>query len=459
MGKLSLLIVDDESAAREGLRRALSAAYEIVVSEDGKNAWETIQSVKPDLVLLDLNMPRMGGFQVLEKAQTLDSAPLMVMITAYGSERIAVEAMKLGAYDYVTKPFKLDELRLLLSRASEKIRLEKENKRLREATALESYFLVGNSQDMQRVNHLIDKVASTDVTVLITGESGTGKELVASTIHRRGNRKDGPFIAVNCAALPGSLIESELFGYKKGAFTGANRDKPGKFELAQGGTLFLDEIGDMSLDTQSKVLRTIENRSVTALGSSLPVKVDVRIIVATNQILEALIDEGKFRQDLYYRVRVVEMPLPPLRHRGPDTLLLANHFLSLYAAKHDKDGLALTSSMQNSLMNHNWPGNIRELRNLMESLVILTTDRGKLDESVLSAHLKGPSLRPFRLDGRSFKEAKQTYVKSVESSLIIEALKETKGNISKASHILGMKRQHLQQKLRQLKITAADFKQ
>ncbi|MFQ6673456.1 MAG: sigma-54 interaction domain-containing protein, partial [Fidelibacterota bacterium] len=302
---------------------------------------------------------------------------------------------------------------------------------------------------------LIKKVAATDVTVLITGESGTGKELVARAIHEESPRREAPFVALNCAAIPKDLIESELFGYKKGAFTGATRDAEGKFQFAAGGTLLLDEIGDMSLDTQAKVLRALENRKVTPLGSGEAVQVNVRIIAATNQDLKAAIHKGDFREDLYYRIRVVEIPLPSLRERGPDILLVANHFLKLYSAKYGKTGLMITPPTARLLNSHPWPGNVRELRNVMESLVVLST--GSLDEAGLQGELVGAGKAEFPLGNRPFREAKRAYVATVERSLIRQALERTGGNITRAAELMGMKRQYLQQKLKELQLDARDF--
>lgn len=456
--KLKILIADDEQVAREGLKRALRKSFSIIEAPDGEVTWQVIQNQTPDLVLLDLNMPKLGGFQILNKVQTLNEPPLVITITAYGSERVAVEAMKAGAYDYITKPFRLDELRKMLAHAGEQIRLEKENRRLKAVLSSDTQPLVGVSKNMALVSQTIAKVANTAVSVLISGESGTGKELVARQIHHQSNRAQGPFIALNCAALPKELIESELFGYQKGAFTGAVKDTPGKFKLAHEGTLFLDEIGDMSLTSQAKVVRAIEERQITALGSATPIAADVRIISATNQDLRQLVTQGRFREDLFYRIRVVEIALPPLRERGSDILLLADYYLAHFAARHAKNGLVLTPTVSDLLLAHSWPGNVRELRNVIESLVILSIDT--LDDTFLETQLLGPesSRSQYALQGRSFKEAKQAYTVNMETALIHEALGRTGGNITQAASNLGMKRQFLQQKLKQLNIDARRFR-
>ena len=291
---LKILIADDESVAREGLVRALQNSYQTMEAVDGRDAWEKIQSEKPDIVLLDLSMPKLTGIEVLELLKKNEDSPLVIMITAHGSERSAVEAMKAGAYDYVTKPYKLTELRKILDHATEKIFLELDNKRLRETLAEDSDTMVGQSSSMRLLKKTVQKVAESEVTVHLTGESGTGKELVAQNIHDQSERHDGPFIAVNCAALPRELIESELFGFKKGAFSGANKDTPGKFQLANNGTLFLDEIGDMDKGCQAKVLRALEEGEETPLGSTSNVPCNARIITATNQDLHQLVTSGEF---------------------------------------------------------------------------------------------------------------------------------------------------------------------
>ena len=372
---LKILIADDESVAREGLVRALQNSYQTIEAVDGRDAWEKIQSEKPDIVLLDLSMPKLTGIEVLELLKKNEDSPLVIMITAHGSERSAVEAMKAGAYDYVTKPYKLTELRKILDHATEKIFLELDNKRLRETLAEDSDTMVGQSSSMRLLKKTVQKVAESEVTVHLTGESGTGKELVAQNIHDQSERHDGPFIAVNCAALPRELIESELFGFKKGAFSGANKDTPGKFQLANNGTLFLDEIGDMDKGCQAKVLRALEEGEVTPLGSTSNVPCNARIITATNQDLHQLVTSGEFREDLFYRICVVEVSIPPLRDRRSDILPLAEHFFKKYLTANNKYDLDITPEVCEILMNHSWPGNVRELRNVMESLVVLSGDK------------------------------------------------------------------------------------
>jgi len=457
MKQLKILIADDEAVAREGLVRALKHGYQIVESVDGRDTWAKIQTEKPEVVLLDLSMPQLTGIEVLELLRKVEDPPLVIMITAHGSENSAVAAMKAGAYDYVTKPYKLTELRKILDHASEKILLESENKRLRETLAEDSDNMVGQSPAMRLLKKTVQKVAESEVTVHLTGESGTGKELVARNIHDQSQRLDGPFIAVNCAALPKELIESELFGFKKGAFSGANKDTPGKFQLANNGTLFLDEIGDMDRSCQAKVLRALEEGEVTPLGSSRNVPCNARIITATNQDLHQLVASGDFREDLFYRICVVEVSIPPLRDRRSDILPLAEHFFKKYIATNNRYDLKITTAVCEVLLNHSWPGNVRELRNVMESLVVLsgdTMDHVQLENQLLR---RDSNSADYSLQGRDFKTAKQAYTNDLERSLIGEALRSKKGNISRAAEYLGMQRQFLQQKIKQLGMDARKY--
>ncbi len=459
MEKLKILIADDDTVAREALARGLKQTYEIIQAVDGLDTWEKIQQEHPGIVLLDLSMPKMNGIQVLEKLRSLNKPPIAIMITAHGSEKTAVAAMKAGAYDYVTKPYKLNELRKIITHANEKICLEMENKRLRETIEGASESIIGKSHALELLKETIHKVAETEVTVHITGESGTGKELVARSIHDQSQRPDGPFIAVNCAALPKELIESELFGFKKGAFSGATKDTPGKFQLAHNGTLFLDEIGDMDKGCQAKVLRALEEGQVTPLGSTSTVTTNARIITATNQNLHELVTQGEFREDLYYRINVVEVSIPPLRERKSDILPLAEHFFNRFVSVNAKHNLEMTPAIRELLLKHTWPGNVRELRNVMESLVVLSGDT--LDHKQLESQLfrHDPVSTGYALDGRDFKQAKQSYITDLEIALIEEALLMTRGNISKAAIQMGMKRQFLQQKMKNLDIDARKFDQ
>src|SRR5262249_43889444 len=388
----------------------------------------------------------------------------------HGSERTAVEAIKAGAYDYLAKPFEVDELRLVVKNALEASNLKRENERLRaELKAARGIGdLLGTSEQMRRIYDLINRVASTDVTVLIRGESGTGKELVARAIHQQSaHRRNGDFIAMNCAALPSELIESELFGHEKGAFTGAAGQRKGKFELANGGTIFLDEIGDMSLNTQAKLLRVLEERTIERLGGSLPIPVEVRVISATNRDLAAAVADDKFRADLYYRLRVVQIDLPPLRGRREDIPMLAGHFLKNYAAKYQLKCTEISVEAMNRLAAYDWPGNVRELRNAIERSVVLADGVNLRVEDLpeeLRAKPSSPKpadvferTTPPNADGdllnvpylADFREARREF----ERAYIERVLQETGGNVTRAAERVGMHRQSLQQKLKDLGLT------
>lgn len=456
-----ILIVDDEEAARYGIRRALeNKSTEILEASSAEQAREIIQSQRPHIMLTDINMPGEDGLSLLTSLKDNPQRPLPLMVTAFGSVKVAVEAMKAGAYDYVVKPFEIDELRLVVNRAIERVKLETENRQLRMQILSEGQFgrMVGKCARMQQLFEMANQVASSDVTVLIYGESGTGKELLAKEIHDRSTRKKGPFVAVNCAALPETLIESELFGHERGAFTGAQDLRKGKFELAHGGTIFLDEIGDMNPLTQAKVLRALEERRVERLGGSHSIPVDVRIISATHKNLMAEVDDGRFRQDLFYRLKVLTFEIPPLRQRREDLPLLIQIFLDLYSARHKKDPIRLTPEALGCLMEYDWPGNVRELRNVIEGCVALNRS-GEIEEADLPPELlnsrtnrrlggavdkKHPSVE--MLFTLPYKEAKREF----EGRYIAARLQENRGNITRTAAQVGLHRQSLQQKLREL---------
>jgi DNA-binding NtrC family response regulator len=466
MSEAKILIVDDEEAARYGLRRALKN-YETVEAGSVEQARVTTASFRPDLILLDINLPGASGLDYLRELAAADNAPLVIMITAHGSERTAVEAIRAGAYDYLAKPFEIDELRLVVKNALETRGLRRENETLREqlAAACGVGDLMGVSDEMQHVYDLINKVSATDVTVLIRGESGTGKELVARAIHERSaQRRKGEFIAMNCAALPGELIESELFGHERGAFTGAATQRKGKFEMASGGTIFLDEIGDMSATTQAKLLRVLEERRIERLGSAHSIPVDVRVISATNRDLESDITQEKFRADLYYRLRVVQIQLPPLRQRRDDIALLAAHFLKKYAEKYQLPCQEISSEAMKQLLAYNWPGNVRELRNAIERSAVLADDKtlkpADLPEEMQTKH-STPFVAAFNSNPadeadhlrvpylEDYREARREF----ERAYIERCLMETGGNVTRAAERIGMHRQSLQQKLKDLGLT------
>src|ERR687896_1205373 len=371
------MIVDDEEAARYGMRRALSTfGYNITEAGSAEAARALLKQHEPDLLLLDVNLPGMSGLDFLRELKSANgNAPLVIIITAHGSERMAVEAVKAGAHDYLSKPFELDDLRLVVKNAAETVQLRRENYSLRQRIQLEGAqrgALIGNSESMQRVRSMIEKVAETDATVLVRGESGTGKELVARELHERStHRRRGNFVAVNCAALPSELIESELFGHEKGAFTGAATRRRGKFEQANGGTLFLDEIGDMSSNVQAKLLRALEERRIERLGANESIPVDVRIVSGTHRPLEQEITNGNFRADLFYRLRVVTVEIAPLRDRREDIPLLAETFIRLAAERYELPQRSLSQGALRRLVEYNWPGNVRELKNTIDRAVIM----------------------------------------------------------------------------------------
>ena len=458
--KPSILIVDDEPAARHGLKRALEAIpCRITEAGDGVSALEEIERSSPDLVICDIRMPRLDGLELLKALAERPVVPPIIMITAYGSEKVAVEAMKAGARDYLSKPYDVDELRCLVENVLETVGLKRENEALRNELRQRSGFgtVIGRSRTMDTVYDLIAKVAQTDATVLVFGESGTGKELVARTIHTQSSRKDGPFVAMNAAALPTELIESELFGHEKGAFTGAVDRRFGKFELAHRGSLFLDEIRDMGIETQTKILRVLQERSFERLGGRETITVDVRLISATNKDISTEIAEGRFRDDLYYRLKGVNISLPPLQNRREDIPLLVHHFLQKFSHQHGKSVTEVPQDVMRLLLDYPWPGNVRELMNAIERAVVLS-DGALLAPALLPEELRAPAPRPGETaqatwrEGVSFQDAKHEAVDAFETAFIRGALEQHGGNITRTASSVGMKRQALQQKLKELGI-------
>lgn len=450
-----ILIVDDEMPARYGLRKALErVGYIIREAEDGRAALDAVTGESPDLVLLDINMPVMDGMEALEAISGLEHPPLVIMLTAHGSERIAVDAMKKGAYDYLVKPFEVDELRLIIKNTLEKIYLRRENLLLQQRLANMTRFgaLLGESDSMKRVFQLIERIAAADVVVLIQGESGTGKELVAREIHRRSLRKDRPFVCVNSAALPESLIESELFGHEQGAFTGAVTARDGKFLSADGGTIFFDEIGDMSANTQAKILRVLEEKQFQKLGGNRTFSVDVRVISASNKDLIAEIAGGGFRGDLYYRLKVVDVTLPPLRERPRDIPLLVQHFIRTFAERHRRPVPTLAPGALRALVACQWPGNVRQLENLLEK-VILLYDGDNIEEADIRRELHPRPSASAVPEGATYQDIKKAAVEDFERRFIGEQLRRHGGNITQTALSLGMHRQSLQQKIKELRLS------
>jgi DNA-binding NtrC family response regulator len=456
-----ILIVDDEKAILIALRGLFGKeGYEVDTASSGEEAVKKIEGGRFHVVVTDLSMDGITGMQVLERARALDPDLAVVMITAHGSEKAAVQAMKLGAADYLPKPFDNDELRVVVRKAMEGALLKRDHRRLLEQVQGAYGFeqLVGASPVMRRLFETIDRIADTDVTVLVRGESGTGKELVANALHYRGPRRAKALVKMNCAALSRELVESELFGHEKGAFTGAVARREGKFEAADGGTLFLDECGDMPLETQAKLLRAIQEKEFERVGGNQPIKVDVRLIAATNQDLETAVKAGRFREDLYYRLRVVELMIPPLVERREDIPLLIERFMKDAAERFGRPVKPLTGDALRACVARRWKGNVRELRSAIEQALLLASG-----DEIEAADLFGVTETfdaitvPVNGGGaRSFKEAKDQVVASFERDFILGALKRHGGNITKAAEDVGMYRQNFQQKMRELGLTVDD---
>jgi DNA-binding NtrC family response regulator len=455
-----ILVVDDEEAARFGMRKALQSRDAVILeAPDLRSARFTLEHDSPDLVLLDVNLPDGSGIELLKEITPRPGAPPVIIITAHGSERIAIDAIRAGAYEYLSKPFEIDELRLLVRNARERSTLTEENRRLKEELGTESRFgaLVGRSAAMQRIFELVARVAPTDATVFIQGDSGTGKELIARAVHERSTRSAAAFIAVNCAALPDTLIESELFGHEKGAFTGALARRRGKFEMADGGTLFLDEIGDMAPATQAKILRVLEERKFEPLGSTQTVDVDVRIVCATHRDLTQAIAAAQFREDLYYRIHVIHLELPPLRERRDDIEPLLEHFGRTFAQKYSIEWKGLTKEALSRVLEYPWPGNVRELRNFVERCVVLNT-KGPIEVNDLPSEI-AVATSPREAAGDvtgdfsrlPYDEARAEF----EKDYLMQVLERHGGNISQAASAIKVHRQTLQYKLKQLGIRKA----
>ena len=460
-----ILVAEDERAIQLAIRGLLRRdGYEVELADNGEAAIRKIRETPLDLVLTDLALGQgPSGMDVLRFAKEHRPEAAVVMITAHGTEKIAVEAMKLGAEDYVPKPFDNEELRVVVKRALERTRLQRENRMLLERIERDFGFenLIGSGPGMKQVFETIQKVAETDLSVLIRGESGTGKEGVAQALHQRSSRRARPFVAVNCAAISRELVESELFGHEKGAFTGADARRVGKFEAAHEGTIFLDEIGDMPRETQAKVLRVLEERSFERVGGNRTVEVDVRVVAATHRDLEAEVREGRFREDLYYRLNVVEIAIPPLRERVEDIPALAERFLTQVAERLGREKKMVDADTLAALARHPWRGNVRELRNAIEQASVLAPGGvigvGDLRLGVLEAGAAAaaqPSTVPTNLP---FRDAKRSIVESFERSYLIQALRAHGGNISRTAESIGMVRQSLQQKIRELGLRSDDW--
>jgi two-component system nitrogen regulation response regulator NtrX len=446
----TILIVDDESGIRQSLGALLrDEGYEIEAVASGEECLEQIGRRNFDLILLDVWLKKMDGLETLERIQELETAPMAVMISGHGNIETAVRATKLGAFDFIEKPLSLEKIVLVVRNALEYVRLESENRRLR-AELEEKHQILGNSVPMKALRQQIALTAPTNGRVLIYGESGTGKELVARALHASSLREAMPFVEVNCAAIPEELIESEMFGHRKGSFTGASEDKIGKFQKADGGTLFLDEVGDMSLKTQSKVLRVLEEQRVEPLGSNTPVTVDVRVVAATNKKLEEEIARNVFREDLFYRLNVIPFYVPALRDRIEDIPILAAHFLRAFCEEYGKKQKEFSTPSMDVLLSYPWPGNVRELKNLVERLVIICPspriEPHHLPPEVFRGASKSPQ-KPYE----SLQEARSAY----EREFVLRKLEENRWNMTKAAQALGLERSHLYRKMRTLGIAPA----
>ena len=441
--KDKLLIVDDEKNIREGLQKALTLdGYDVMLASDGREALDRIEEGDIDLVITDLKMPRLSGEELMKDA--LENYPYLpiIILTGHGTIENAVEAMRNGAYDFITKPLNIDKLSLIVKRALENSSLKRQNRELLNQLKKKYSFenIIGKSAPMKKVFEIVELVAPSRANVLIYGESGTGKEMIADAIHHNSPRRDKPYVKVHCAALPETLLESELFGHEKGAFTGAIMRKLGRFELASLGTIFLDEIGEISLKTQVKLLRVIQEREFERVGGEHPVKVDVRIISATNKNLKEEIERGNFREDLYYRLDVVSIHVPPLRDKKDDIPLMVHKFIEDFSRENNKEIEGITNGALKSLMSYKWPGNVRELRNVIESIVVLTKSK------VITEQDLPPDI--LSKDERSYLKLQAGVdLGEAEKRLILFTLENTGGNKTKASEILRIGRKTLHRKL------------
>ena len=448
----TVLVVDDDSAHRTMLRTLIDGwGYAVSEADDGSTAVEKIKETAFDLVLMDVRMVKVSGLVALETIKALNPAIPVIIMTAYSSVETAVKALKQGAHDYLTKPLDFDKLKLTIDRAMEHSRLKEENRLLRETLGqqFDSQNIIGRSPAMLRLLETVAQVAPSEATVLITGESGSGKELIAGAIHFNSLRKNGPFVKINCAAITETLLESELFGHEKGAFTGAHRRKEGRFSQAHGGTLLLDEVSEMSLMMQVKLLRALQEREFNRVGGETTIQVDVRVIAATNKDLKDQINEGAFREDLYYRLNVVELKVPPLSERKEDIPLLARHFLETFAAKNRKEIKGFTPRAMDNLIHYDWPGNVRELMNAVERAVVLARS-SYLDESdflfmkdFLTENNGEASTSPEAPIMRG-----EAPLEEIEKAAILKTLEAANGNKSEAARRLGITRKTLHKKLK-----------
>jgi nitrogen regulation protein NR(I) len=466
----TILIVDDDKSIRYSLKRMLEEKYSILTAQNGEEALGRVHENLPDLIIMDIKMPGRNGIDVLKEIKLIDPKSLIIIMTAYGTTETAIEAMKHGAFDYILKPFPILQMKELVEKAISLQKLMKEEVTYPPTAGQEGVEerIVGISPKMQEIYKMIGQVAPSDVTILLRGESGTGKELIARAIYHHSLRSNQPFLPVNCAAIPDTLLESELFGHEKGAFTGATSRRIGKLEQCHGGTIFLDEIGDMSLSTQAKLLRVLQERSFERLGGMETIKVDIRFIVATNKDLEEAISNGKFREDLYYRLNVVSITIPPLRERKEDIPELVSYFLKKFNRELKKEIVGIISSAMEKITSYGWPGNVRQLENVLKRAMVLCQGEWILEDHLLSE--KGWERREAKpeLSKKSvedlldalFKEFSKTpatsqdldMLSNLEKGLIVRALQKTKGNQLKAAMLLGIHRSTLRGKMEKYNI-------
>ena len=447
-GLHSILIVDDEEPVRDSLELLLEDNYYIFTADSGEQALKILDRQSVDLVILDITMPGMGGMTALENIKSISPTPEVVILSASDSARLGAQAVRKGAFDYITKPFDADDLMDVIRKALERNRLEREVHYLRSEVEKLGGFgdIIGKSPQMREIFRVVQKIARTDSNVLITGESGTGKELIARAIHSRGSRKDGPFIPINCAAIPQELLESEFFGHEKGSFTGAHERKLGKFELAHQGILFLDEISTLKQELQAKILRVLQEDEFTRVGGNHTISVDVQIVAATNQDLKKMVSENAFREDLYYRLNVLPINLPPLRERRGDIRLLVDHFLKEIGYRLNRKVAGVTSEAMKLLQFYPWPGNIRELENFLERMVAFAADNSPIDVQDLPMDIAMPELSnpdAHRSSTEGLIEARRRF----EKIYIISALRKADGNQSEAARMLGVHRNTLLKKM------------
>lgn len=449
---LNVLIVDDEPSIRESLQGVFGdEGYKTAAAGSGEASLELLRTKAFDVVLLDIWLPGMDGLQTLEKIRELENPPEVIIISGHGTIETAVRATKLGAFDFLEKPLSLERTLILVKNAVEARRLRQENRELKKQIAPKSV-IVGDSIPMKALRQQIQLMAPTSGRVLIFGESGTGKELVARAIHAQSPRKDEMFVEVNCAAIPEELIESELFGHRRGSFSAAATDKDGKFLKANGGSLFLDEVGDMSLKTQSKVLRTLEEHSFTPVGGESPVTVDARVIASTNKDLEEEISRGNFREDLFYRLNVIPFSVPPLRERKEDVPMLARHILKEFSSQYGRRPREITDDAIDTLMRYSWPGNVRELRNVIERIVIMNPTTIRFERKHLPPLVYRDGSRRAGGEFLTLHEARAAY----ERDYILKKLDDNHGNISRTAEVLGLERSHLYRKMKTLEIAVRE---